>query len=264
VIDFELGDEPDLGDEAAAFVYGVSDANADDRIFYWSEFIVRDGSDVARISLGRYDEPAPAAILEELVAAQLDCMDSGDCTTEAPAPDGLLELAADDIANAPVDTGDAGADSGQPSEDDLLGRVETFEDLSRQHVDGPVDYEQLPPVGGEHNAVLQNCGFYDEPVGSEHAVHSLEHGAVWVTYDPDLSHSNIRVLEALADQHDYLLVSPFEGLPAPVVASAWGVQLLLDGVDDPFLEAFIDYYEQGPQTPELGAACSGGTTETIS
>jgi hypothetical protein len=150
-----------------------------------------------------------------------------------------------------------------PTEDELLSRVDTFDDLSQQHTEGPVEYDQNPPVGGMHSPVLQNCGFYDEPVGNEHAVHSLEHGAVWITYDPDLPASDVAKLEALAEDHDYLLISPYEGVPSPVVASAWGVQLQLEGVDDPYLIAFIDYFEQGPQNPEPGAACSGGTSETV-
>jgi uncharacterized protein DUF3105 len=150
-----------------------------------------------------------------------------------------------------------------PTVDELLSRVETFDNLSRQHTEDTVEYDQNPPVGGMHSPVLQNCQFYDAPVGNEHAVHSLEHGAVWITYDPDLPASDIAKLEALAEGHDHLLISPYEGLPSPVVASAWGVQLQLDGVDDPFLTLFIDYFEQGPQTPEPGAACSGGTSETV-
>jgi hypothetical protein len=147
---------------------------------------------------------------------------------------------------------------------DLLERVETYDDLSQNHVDEPVDYEQSPPVGGEHAPVWQDCGFYDEPVASENAVHSLEHGAVWVTYDPDLPASDVQVLEKLVEGRTHLLVSPFEDLPAPVVASAWGVQLELEDVDDSLLELFILYYEQGPQRPERGATCSGGTSETVS
>jgi hypothetical protein len=64
------------------------------------------------------------------------------------------------------------------------GGVESFENLSREHTEGNVDYEQSLPVDGEHNPVWQNCGFYDKPVRSENAVHSLEHGAVWITYQP--------------------------------------------------------------------------------
>src|SRR3954468_21345098 len=69
---------------------------------------------------------------------------------------------------------DQGA-TGTPTVDDLLARVETFDNLSREHTEGPVEYAQIPPVGGMHNPVLQNCGFYSKPVGNEHAVHSLEH-----------------------------------------------------------------------------------------
>jgi hypothetical protein len=57
------------------------------------------------------------------------------------------------------------------------------------HVGGNIDYDQdlgIPPAGGPHNPSWQNCGFYDELVRDENAVHSLEHGAVWITYQPDL------------------------------------------------------------------------------
>ena len=36
-------------------------------------------------------------------------------------------------------------------------------------------------------------------------------------------------------------------------------QLALTGADDPRLEAFVKQYRQGPQTPEPGAACTGGS-----
>jgi hypothetical protein len=50
-----------------------------------------------------------------------------------------------------------------------------------KHTAGEVDYAQNPPVGGAHNPVWQNCGFYDKPIRDESAVHSLEHGAVWTS-----------------------------------------------------------------------------------
>ena len=132
-----------------------------------------------------------------------------------------------------------------------------FADLDATHTSEDVTYEQTPPVGGDHHPTWQNCGFYTEPVIEEHAVHSLEHGAVWLTYDPDLPGSEIDTLRRLADRHTYLLVSPFEGVDG-VVASAWGVQVELDGAADERLEPFLVKYLQGPQTPEPGAACSGG------
>ena len=127
-----------------------------------------------------------------------------------------------------------------------------------QHTEGEVDYEQSPPAGGEHNDVWQNCGYYAEPVRDENAVHSLEHGAVWITYSPDLSEAEVERLRDIAESQTYILVSPYEGLPSPVVASAWSKQLSLESAEDPDLERFIGAYRQGPQTPEPGAVCTGG------
>ncbi len=90
-------------------------------------------------------------------------------------------------------------------------------------------------------------------------MHSLEHGAVWLTFDPELPQEQVSELEDLTVDNPYLLVSPYEGQASPVVATAWGVQVELPGVDDERLPAFLVKYLQGPQTPEPGAACSSGT-----
>lgn len=138
-----------------------------------------------------------------------------------------------------------------------LDAVKTFT-VTRDHTTESVAYEQTPPVGGDHSPTWLNCGVYTEPVANELAVHALEHGAVWVTYDPALPADQVaKLTEALPDT--YIVLSPFDGLPGPVVASAWGTQLVLSGVDDPRLDEFVKAYRQGPQTPEPGAACTGGS-----
>lgn len=153
------------------------------------------------------------------------------------------------------------ADIGQRAARTSPGGVESFENLSRNHAEGTVSYDQTPPVGGEHNSVWQNCGFYSEPIRSENAVHSLEHGAVWITYRPDLPQGQVDEIQRLASDNTYVLASPYPDLDAPVVASAWGKQLRLESADDPDLERFVSAYAQGPQTPEPGAVCTGGTGE---
>ncbi|MDP9364781.1 MAG: DUF3105 domain-containing protein [Chloroflexota bacterium] len=127
-------------------------------------------------------------------------------------------------------------------------------------LDETVAYAESPPVGGRHapSPYWQNCGFYDTPVQNESAVHSLEHGAVWIAYRPDLPQEQIDVLRDKAQQQDYLLVSPYDGLQAPVVASSWNHQIELNGAEDERLDQFIRTFKEGPETPELGAACSGG------
>lgn len=132
-----------------------------------------------------------------------------------------------------------------------------YSDLSRDHVEGIVDYPQSPPVGGEHSPVWAACDgrVYDEPLADENAVHSLEHGAVWVTWLPSLPAADVETLHALVEGVDYRLGSPYPGQAAPVVVTAWGHQMTADSVTDPRIETFVTAYTNGPQTPEPGATC---------
>lgn len=131
--------------------------------------------------------------------------------------------------------------------------VQSFKVSERPyHVEKDVSYPQTPPVGGDHSPDYQNCGFYEAPIEDELAVHTMEHGAVWITYRSDLSRGQVKTLRELARGQNYVLVSPFDGLTAPVVASAWGKQLRLDGADDPRLEQFVNAFQEGPQAPESG------------
>jgi hypothetical protein len=139
--------------------------------------------------------------------------------------------------------------------------VERIAATDRDHVTGAITYPQSPPIGGPHNPVWQNCGVYDQPVPNEWAVHSMEHGAVWITYRPDLPADQIQALRAAARGKEYVLLSPWPAdapLPSPIVASAWGLQLKLDAASDPRLAEFVRRYANGPQTPERMAPCSGG------
>lgn len=133
-----------------------------------------------------------------------------------------------------------------------------YPDQSRNHVSKPVSYPRTPATGGDHAPVWTNCGIYSTPVEQGRAVHSMEHGAVWLTYRPDLSADQLAELTALAATQDYLLLSPVAEQASPVVATAWGKQLAVDSGGDERLAPFIRKYRQGPQTPEPGAVCTGG------
>src|ERR1051325_4821995 len=76
----------------------------------------------------------------------------------------------------------------------LLQTVTSANYPAGQHLAGKIDYQESPPVGGAHNVVWQNCGIYSTPIHNEHAVHSLEHGAVWITYRPDLPADQVEIL----------------------------------------------------------------------
>jgi hypothetical protein len=154
-------------------------------------------------------------------------------------------FAINSISNAPVG--------------DIEG-IEQFFGLSQTH-DETATYQTvgLPPVGGEHSSNWQNCGIYDTPVRDIHAVHSLEHGAVWLTYNPDdLSQEEIDSLKGKMRGSTHRLMSPYPGQNSAVVMSAWGHQLVLDSASDERIDQFIRKYEKGAQTPEPGAICFNG------
>jgi Protein of unknown function (DUF3105) len=135
--------------------------------------------------------------------------------------------------------------------------VQTYENTTL-HVTDPVDYPQTPPAGGPHNPVWLNCGIYSQPVPNENAVHSMEHGAIWVTYDADkLSASQLATLKSKLPS-TYVVLSPFVGLPSPLVLTGWNHQLPLDSVDDPRIEQFFEEYWRNQNAPEPSAACTGG------
>lgn len=139
-----------------------------------------------------------------------------------------------------------------------INGVQSFTGLSRNHTLKQITNLQMPPVGGDHSPDLINCGSYTHAIDTAKAVHSLEHGAVWVAYQPNLPQKQIDALAKEASLHEYELLSPYPGLPSPIVASAWGKQLSVQSASDPRLPVFLQAYLQGPQTPEPGASCSGG------
>ena len=147
-----------------------------------------------------------------------------------------------------------------PADIDIAG-VQTWDDVEYVHTESAVDYDaefgMSPPAGGSHRGAWLNCGVYSEPQQNEYAVHSLEHGSVWVTYDAnELSAADVDTLQSkLPDT--YTLLTPYEGLDAPVVASAWGAQVKLAGVDDTRLADFVEKYWKSPNVPEPGSACTG-------
>ncbi|GAA4379887.1 DUF3105 domain-containing protein [Actinomadura verrucosospora] len=136
----------------------------------------------------------------------------------------------------------------------------TKDDLGRGHVGGSVKYDTDPPMGGDHNPVWQNCDgrVYETPLLNEHAVHSLEHGAVWITYRPGLPADQLDLLKGKVSATDYTLLSPYPDQDSPVTLTAWGRQLKLQQATDARVDQFLRAFVKGPQTPEPGAACSGG------
>jgi hypothetical protein len=133
------------------------------------------------------------------------------------------------------------------------------------HKAGPISYPESPPIGGPHSQIWADCDgtVYPNQIASENAVHSLEHGAVWITYKPGLPAEQLDVLTKLASGQPYTLLTPYAGLKSNVSLQAWGYQLFVDSATDNRVERFIKALRQSQtNTPELGASCSNPVFKT--
>jgi len=137
--------------------------------------------------------------------------------------------------------------------------------VTQGHAYGPIQYKYNPPSAGTHNYNWQRClgDVYPAAIASEHAVHSLEHGAIWITYNPSLPPDQVETLAKKVRGHDFMLMSPFPGLDKPISLQAWGYQLKVNNANDGRIDEFINVLKQ-KAGPEQGATCSSGNmiTET--
>jgi hypothetical protein len=142
---------------------------------------------------------------------------------------------------------------------DEIDGITTAEYEAGQHVGTTVAYAESPPIGGEHDPVWADCTgtVYDVDIRHENAVHSLEHGAVWITYNPDeVSDEEIATLAELVDGESGRMMSPYADLDSPISLQSWGHQLKVDSADDPRVEQFADFLTRNPDFhPEVGATC---------
>ena len=144
------------------------------------------------------------------------------------------------------------------STEEMLEEVEYLVITSREHTDENVDYPTIPPAGGNHLGIWHTCGIYKVELLDEAAVHSLEHGAVWVTYKPEIAKEEIIKLTTMLSSRSKILLSPHPEQISPIVATAWGRRLEIESSNDLRLEKFVDFFVDGEAAPEAGITCDRG------
>ena len=139
--------------------------------------------------------------------------------------------------------------------------VHNYGAANRGHIssDKRVAYDHSPPFGGPHDATWAACNgvVYSTAVRNENMVHALEHGAVWIAYNP--TKINGPALQSLQDRvqgSNYLMLSPYPGLDSPISLQSWGHQLKLSNPADKRIDQFIQSLRLNQYTyPEVGASC---------
>lgn len=126
------------------------------------------------------------------------------------------------------------------------------------HVIADLDYDRPAPSGGDHlpSPHWLNCGIYDGEVPDELAVHSLEHGAVWVALGPESTAADRTAAAELVERADgRVVVSDVPDLGNPVELVAWGFRLRLASLDDDRAAAFVEEFVDASSAPEAGTPC---------
>jgi len=123
-----------------------------------------------------------------------------------------------------------------------------------------VAYDHSPPFGGPHDQTWATCTgiVYPNAVRTENMVHALEHGAVWIAYNPQqITGDALNLLSVRAKGKPYTMLSPYPGLDKPISLQSWGHQLKLDDVNDARIDEFIAALRSNPNGvyPEVGASC---------
>ncbi|MCU1665386.1 MAG: hypothetical protein QOI36_6086 [Pseudonocardiales bacterium] len=123
-----------------------------------------------------------------------------------------------------------------------------------------VAYTHSPPFGGAHDNSWAACNgvVYPNPVRSENLVHSLEHGAVWMAYNPEqVTGDALASLRSKVENQPYTVMSPYPGLDQPISLQSWGHQLKVSDASDPRIDQFIAALRLNQYMyPEPGASCN--------
>ncbi len=186
---------------------------------------------------------------------------SGEQTSSAKVDPEAAQLARAEVGKKEISNmlpaGGEKPDKARPLPEDPPEGIEVYPATTNRTVEGSIQYDREPPTNGDHDPLWQNCGFYEKPIKDRHAVHSMDHGVVWITSRPDLPKRQVDVLRSYGEE-DYVIVSPYPGQDAPVVATSWRVQLELDGAGDPRLREFVDGFRISEIAPLSGNHCELG------
>ena len=114
-------------------------------------------------------------------------------------------------------------------------------------------YNSNPPTSGWHYQQPAEWGIYQEELPDEQVVHNLEHGGVWVSYNPKISEEQKQFLEnLLAGYTTKIILSPRDKNDADLSLVAWGRILelqapLVPEQEDIIIQFIETYKNKGPE-----------------
>ena len=114
--------------------------------------------------------------------------------------------------------------------------------LGSNHIQTGAEHEEYnsnPPTSGSHYAQAPGWGIYSEELEDEQAIHSLEHGGIWISYK-NLDEPSIEKLENIAKKFSKrVILSPREENDVSISVASWGRLMKLDEIDVDLIEDYI-------------------------
>ncbi len=150
---------------------------------------------------------------------------------------------------------------GEYTDDDLLGiRADELDGAPEvtvnEHVDGALDYSAYtnPPTYGPHHPPLNDddgtsivprpTGVYSTAQPDEDLIHNLEHGHVWISYNPSMiGAADLQLLENFVNQggtNAGVILTPRPRNDSAIAVASWAHLLKLDSFDDQMLRDFVN------------------------
>ena len=119
-----------------------------------------------------------------------------------------------------------------------------------------ITYATTPPYGGAHWTIPLRCGIYEQEQLFEPMVHTMEHGAIVLYYQPlAVDADTVGAMRVAASQllseGRRMILTPSTRIGVPVAMASWGRLMLLDDFEEDTLRAFLDAFE-GDAPEELG------------
>lgn len=138
---------------------------------------------------------------------------------------------------------------------------ETFTELKGDHIaEGSPrpEYNSNPPTSGPMYEKSTDCKVYTETVKDESVMHSLEHGAVWLTYKDKNDAALAEQLKKIVEDQSKVILSPRAANESKIAVASWNRLLKLDSIDEEKIVNYIKLYKSSKEAPEGTGACSMG------
>ncbi len=148
------------------------------------------------------------------------------------------------------------------SQPEVIRPGEEHEDNGVQHIspqDSPGYNGPEPPTSGDHAQPVDK-GVYETELPDVNTIHNLEHGYIYVSYQPDLPQEDIDKLQQLffspfsntEFSPSKVIMAPRAANESPIVLSSWLRSQLFETFDE---QMMVDYYLQNVnKSPEPTAS----------